>query len=108
MLSYTVFTNEKMFRLKAIDSRLCTFFKLEIESIEHLFLYCNMTKTFWQAFCSWLSNCNINTQSFTIIDIFFGMFNIGDDFIILNHLILTAKFHIYGRKLNGVHPILRI
>ena len=32
----------------------------------------------------------------------------GDDFIILNHLILTAKFYIYRCKLNSVHPILRV
>ena len=97
-----------MFRLKAIDSRLCTFCKLKIESIEHLFLYCNMTKTFWQAFFSWFRNCNINTQSFTIIYILFGMFNVGDDFIIVYHLILAAKFYLYRCKLNGVHPILRV
>ena len=51
-------------------------------------------------------NLSINTQSFTIIDILFAMFNIGDDFIILNHLILTAKFYIYRCKFNGVRPIL--
>ena len=55
--------------------------KREIESIEHLFWYCNVTKNFREAFCSWLSNCNINIQSLTIIDTLFGMFNIGDDFI---------------------------
>lgn len=64
-----VFTNELLFRLKMIESPLCTFCKREIESIEHLFFYCNVTKTFWEVFCSWLSNCNISTQSFTIIDI---------------------------------------
>ena len=108
ILNNIVFTNEKMFRLKMIDSPLCTFCKREIESIEHLFFYCNVTKTFWEAFCSWLSNCNINIQSFKIIEILFGIFNIGDDFIILNHLILTAKLYIYRCKLNSVHPILRV
>ena len=67
-----------------------------------------MISTFWEAFCSWLSNCNVNIQSFKIIEILFGMFNIGDDFIILNHLILTAKLYIYSCKLNNVHPILRV
>ena len=69
MLNNIVFTNEKVFRLKMIDSLLCTFCKREIESIEHLFFHCNVTKTFSQAFCSWLCNCNIDTQYFTIIDI---------------------------------------
>ena len=91
-----------------IDSPLCTFCKREIESIEHLFFYCNVTKTFWEAFCSWLSNFNIIQAAFTTINILFGMFNIGDDFIILNHLILTAKLSIYRCKLNSVHPIKRV
>ena len=108
ILNNIVFTNENMFRLKMIDSPLCTFCKREIESIEHLFFYCNVTKTFWEAFCSWLSNCNINIQSFKITEILFGIFNIGDDFIILNHLILTAKLYIYRCKLNSVHTILRV
>ena len=46
--------------------------------------------------------------AYTIIDILFEMFSIGDDFIILNHLILTAKLYIYRCKLNSVHPILRV
>ena len=78
ILNNIVFTNEKMFRLKMIDSPLCTFCKRETEFIEHLFFYCNVTRTFWKAFCSWLSNCNINIRSFKIIEILFGMFNIGD------------------------------
>lgn len=47
-----VFTNELLFRLKMIESPLCTFCKQEIESIEHLFFYCNVTKSFWEVFCS--------------------------------------------------------
>ena len=108
VLNNIVFTNEKMFRLKMIDSPSCAFCKQEIESIEHVFFYCNVTKTSSEAFCIWLFNCNINIQSFAIIHILFGMFNIGDDFIFLNHLILTAKLYIYRCKLNSIHPILRV
>ena len=110
ILNNIVFTNEKMFRLKMIDSPSRTFCKREIESIEHLFFYCDMTKTFREAFSSWLSNCKIKIQPFTIIDILFGVFNIGDDFNILNHLILTAKFYKLNKlnfcKLNITHPTL--
>ena len=42
------------------------------------------------------------------MDIFFGVFNTEDDFILLNHLILTAKFYIYKCKLNIVNPSLRV
>ena len=35
------------------------FCKQEIESIEHLFFYHDVTKVFWEALCSWLSNYKI-------------------------------------------------
>ena len=90
------------------DSPLCSFCKREVESFEHLFYYCDVTKTFWEAFYSWLSECKINSHPFTIMDIFFGVFDTEEDFIILNHLILIAKYYIYKCKLNLVNPSLRV
>jgi len=90
VLRNLVFTNEKMFRLKMTDLPLCSFCKREVESFEHLFYYCDVTKTFWEAFCSWLGECKINSHPFTIMDIFFGVFDTEDDFFMLNHLILIV------------------
>ena len=90
------------------DSPSCTFCKREVESFEHLFFYCDITKTFWEALCSWLGECKVKSQPFTIMDIIFGVFNTEDDYIIINHLILTAKFYIYKCKLNLVNPSLRV
>ena len=67
-----------------------------------------MTNAFWEAFCSWLCNFNVKFQPFTIMDILFGVSNTGDDYIILNHLTLTAKLDIYKCKLNIVDPSLRV
>ena len=50
-----VFTNEKLLRLKMIDSPLCVFCKGEVESLEHLLFSCEVTKMFWRAFCTWLN-----------------------------------------------------
>ena len=47
-------------------------------------------------------------QSFTLTDIFFGVLNVQEDFIILNHMILIAKVYIYKCKLNSVNPSLRV
>ena len=87
---------------------LCTFCKQEFESFEHIFFYYNVTKAFWEAFCSWFGECQVNLQTFTIMDIFFGVFDAEEDFIILNHLILTAKFYIYKCKLNSKNPSIRV
>ena len=37
-----------------------------------------------------------------------GIFNPGEDFVIVNHLILVAKFYIYRLKLSGVKPAMRV
>ena len=46
VLNNIVFTNEKLFKFKILDSPLCSFCKREVESLEHLFYYCDVTKTF--------------------------------------------------------------
>ena len=78
MLNNIVFTNEKLFRLKMMDLPLCTFFKREIESIEHVFFYCDVTMIFWEALCSWLGNYKIGVQPCTLIDILFRAFKSSD------------------------------
>ena len=55
LLNNIVFTNEKLFRFKMIDSSLCAFCQTEVESPEHLFFHCYITKSFWQLLCSWIS-----------------------------------------------------
>ena len=55
-----------------------------------------------------LVECTINSHPFTIIEIFFGVFDVEEDWIMLNHLILMAKYYIYTCKLNHVNPSLRV
>jgi len=56
-----------------------------------LLYYYDVTKTFWEAFCSWLGGCKINSHPFTIVEIFFGLFDAEEDWIMLNDLILKAN-----------------
>ena len=44
-------------------------------------------------------------ETLTLINVLFGVFN---DFAILNHLILIAKYFNYKCKLNLTKPILRV
>ena len=84
-----------------IDSPLCVFCKGEVESLEHLLFFCEVTKMFWRAFCTWLAECKIRIESLNILDLF-GVYKKGEDFKILNHLILSAIFYIYKSKLSVV------
>lgn len=93
-LNNVVFTNEKLFKIRMIDSPQCTFCKNEIEFLEHLFYSCEITRSFWVALRAWLIECNINLEPLSVVNVLFGIFNAGENFVILNHLILVAKFYI--------------
>ena len=103
-----VFTNEKFFKIKMIDSPQRTFCKNEIGFLEHLFSNCEITRSFWVVLRSWLMKCNINLKPLSVFNVLFGILNAGEDFVIVNHLILMAKFYIYRCKLNGVKPAMRV
>ena len=39
-----------------------------------------------------------------MVEILLGVFNVGEDYrILLNHLILVAKFYVYKRKLTSLY-----
>ena len=108
VLNNIVFTNEKLFKIKMIDSPQCTFCKNEIESLEHLFYNCEITRSLWVALRSWLMECNINLEPLSFFNVLFSIFNAGEDFVTVNRLILVAKFYIYHCKFNGVKPAMRV
>ena len=45
---------------------------------------------------------------FSLIDVLFGKFDIDEDFIVINHIILLAKFYIYRSKLDNTKPSLEV
>ena len=93
ILNDIVYTNDKLFCFKMIESPLCMFCQKEDESLEHLLFHCTITKNFWLSFSSWISEQNISMETLTLINILFGVFNGNEDFAILNHLILIAKLN---------------
>ena len=108
LLNNIVFTNEKLFRFKMIDSPLCAFCQTEVEPPEHLFFHCNVTKSFWQLLFSWISEQKVILPSLTLENVFFGVFYVVEDFHVVNHIILLAKYYIYNCKLNVIHPSLKV
>ena len=91
-----------------INSPLCAFCQTEVESPEHLFFYCNVTKSFWQLLFSWISEQKVILTSLTLENVFFGVFHVAEDFHVVNHIILLAKYYIYNCKLNVIHPSLKV
>ena len=106
-LDRIIFTNDKLFKFKLVDSPSCTSCKANKESLEHLLFLCKITEFFWKEVLSWLAILN-NEIDFSLIDIFFGKFDIDEDFIVINHIRLLAKFYIYRSKLDNTKPPLEV
>ena len=66
-----------------------------------------MSSNFWKDVLSWLKDNNIRIESLNERDLFFGKFDITEDFFIINHILLLGKYYIYSRKCHGSLPSLK-
>ena len=91
--------NNLLYKMKIVDSPLCTFCKHEYETIVHLFWKCPLVKTFWD-------DCNtvILLQPFNINDsiVVFGYFdNVMHP---INLFLLHAKYYIFSCRASNTIP----
>ena len=107
ILNCIVFKNEKLFRFGITQSSLCTFCQKEDESIEHLLFSCKESCEFWKHVLSWLRKNDIDVGELKEADLIFGNFDIQDDFILINHILLLGKYYIYSRKCQNAKPSLK-
>ena len=60
---------------------------------------------------SWvLGDNNIIVENFKEADVIFGKFDVGDDFLLVNHILLLGKYYIYSQKCHdqtGMPPLQR-
>ena len=88
-------TNKKLYRMKIIDSDMCSFCNNNTEDMKHLFWDCNYVNTFWNDFSDWYKqyfNDDIDLNYKLIL------FGVGSDplvnlcFILMKRVIYTSKF----------------
>ena len=80
------------------DSPSCAFCQTEVESVEHFLFSCRVSSSFWKNVLSWLRNYNISVDNLEEEDVIFAKFDIAEDFLLFNHILLLGKFYIYSRK----------
>ena len=85
-LNNVLYLDTLLFRFEKIDSLLCSSCKMIDETPLHLFYNCTKTKLLWDQ----LSFLPLMSQSAIL-----GHINLSDDYLLINHLILIYKFHIY-------------
>ena len=89
-----------------VDSPLSAFCNTEEESLEHLLYFCQSSSFFWKELLSWIAvEANI-VLNVSLLDILFGKFDLEKDFLLVNHILLLAKYFIYKWKLSKVIPSL--
>ena len=62
---------------------------------------------FWEEVLSWIALCSNEVKVISFPDVFFGKFNTDKDFMIINHILLLAKFF-FMCKLNKKEPSLDV
>ena len=74
--------------------------------MEHLLYFCKASTFFWKELLSWIAvEANIVLNA-SLLDILFGKFDLEKDFLLVNHILLLAKYFIYKCKLSKVIPSL--
>ena len=108
ILNRIVFTNEKLFRFDMAESDKCALCQTtEVESIEHLLFSCKISSVFGKHVLSWLRDNDIIVENLKEEDIIFGKFDVGDDFLLVNHILLLGKYYIYSQKCQKGMPSLQ-
>ena len=102
-----MFTNEKLNLIGVVESPNCTFCQEATESVEHLLFSCRITSNFWKHVLSWLRDNDVHVGIINEPDVIFGKFDVAEDYILINHILLLGKYYIYSRKCQNSLPTFR-
>ena len=95
--------NHWLHKIKIIASPQCRFCT-DVETIEHFFFNCSITKDFWYAMLSWWNNMKLLIlKELTEKDIMLGYLG-EDEGLALNCCIMLGKSMIYRNKNNNTQP----
>ena len=97
-----IYFNDRLFKCKLVTSTLCDFCNEAIDSIEHRYIYCNITQEFWRQLNYWIQTeykieCTINNIHSIIT-------NIYNDLPLVETIMLNAKYYLYSCFLKQTMP----
>ena len=96
LLNDVLYLNKMFFKFGKIGSPLCPC-NLKGKTLYHLFYECIHKNYLWNQVHYFLSNC-LNIPLLTPQSAIFSLINQQGNFLILNHLLLTFKFHTYNSR----------
>jgi len=106
LLNRIIHTNKLLYKIKLLDSSLCTFCGEYEESLEHLFLHCRFSKNFRMQIVFWLNDLNITIIELKDSEIMLGYTNEIPYWFFRNHILIIGKQVIYSSRLSKSKPLL--
>ena len=98
-------TNDFLNKIGIKENDLCTFCKIEKESLFHLFWLCRETSCFWQDFLKWLVENQMNLKSNILTpDIMIGLRSDTLSNTKQYFYFLVARYYIWSCKTKEVPP----
>ena len=100
-LHHRFFTNEKLYKMGINKSNLCCFCKTHVDSVEHMFLQCDISLELWEGVENWIralgmENFNISASKIVLGDLENAHF--------INTIILLTKKVIYNSMKKEQQP----
>ena len=98
ILNNILYLNKQLFIFNKKDTKLCSYCKLQDETINHIFVECKFAIKLWSDLRHYCQRSFVipilNPQSAT-----FGFLEIDPDLVILlNHMLLLYKYYIYSLR----------
>ena len=107
-LSHNIlYLNKILNRMHLADTSICSYCHIEDETIVHLFSACQITLNTWLQLKNFFSR-NLELPLLTPQSAFLGLYNITDNKIIINQILLTFKMVIYKAREMGSCNMFRI
>ena len=100
-------TNDFLNKIGISSSPRCSLCDGADESLEHLFVSCLITQSFWAEVIKWCSNRGVVINHLSAKDILFGI-KVHKDNLFINHILLVGKQYIYNCRCTKTNPCLRV
>ena len=100
-LHHRFYTNEKLLVMGLVQSELCSMCKSEVDSIEHMLLECQHSRSLWDNVSLWIRELGMQDYNLTASRIIIGDL---ENAIAINSIILHTKKVIYNAKKKEQKP----
>ena len=91
-------TNDKLFKWKLVESRMCSFCFTEPETVTHLFSDCFVVKNFYFRIVEWARSLQIHLPVASERTIVYGYFEDSENWYLISHLINLFKRYVFNNR----------